>query len=183
MNKIRRDIFFIRKLNFFSFSSSFFSLCAHFSFSLQCYLFSIHFLILLISFISLQRQMKIIWAAEMENSSYFFCVKHFFHLISILSFFGNNQRSFSFSTCLNINLIFHYLNWFHLNEIFCCYSLSHSHCVSLERLLCVRIFLYQRREKKEKFCWAVIYLFEVLCLLSLLLTHPPPTSLSLFFFF
>lgn len=88
-------------------------------------------------------------------------------------FFGNNRRSFSFSTCLNINLIFHYLNWFHLNEIFL--LLLHS----WEAFVCAFFFCFCwslfQSIAKEFFCWAVIYLFEVLCLLS----HSPNSYISL----
>lgn len=51
------------------------------SFFFQCYLLSIHFLILLISFISLQRQMKIIWGEKKILCEALF-----------LSFFFDNNR-------------------------------------------------------------------------------------------
>lgn len=145
--------FLIRKLNFFL---SFHYVLIFLS-PFNAISFSIHFLILLISFISLQRQMKIIWA---ERS---FCAS---------SFFGNNRRSFSFSTCLNINLIFHYLNWFHLNEIL------PSPPASPLRGFCVCDFFCSQSIAKEFFCWAWIYLFELKFYVSYL-THPTPTSLSL----
>lgn len=147
--------FLIRKLNFFPF----FSLCAHFSFSLQCYLF----------FHSFFNPFNFLYFSPTSNENYMSREKFFVWSTSSSSssFFGNNQRSFSFSTCLNINLIFHYLNWFHLNEIS---PPPHS----LLRGFCVCDFFSFKGRNFSAELWYTFLKFYVSYL-----AHPTPTSLSL----
>lgn len=91
--------------------------------------------------------MKIIWG-EASSKKKKMCE-------ALSPFFRQPPPLILISTCLNINLIFHYLNWFHLNEILLL-------TLPLERLLCVRTFFRLKKWKKKilaELCRK--YLFEV----------------------